>query len=337
MPRVDVVGPAETELLCEGCGYILSGLAATGNCPECGRPIAASRGGHRRPSAFEAAPSVGSLTRTAAAALFRPARFFRTLTARQGDARAAAWFARCHRALAAALLSVAFCGLVMIDRRFKGWLLDSLGSGPDAFRIDLYVVRLHWGDEPVIFGLLLLPVMVIAYVLIALITAAAARAAASIAAERGIRLHPGVVRRALRFHAVDLVPVAFLVAATVGGLFSLQVTPLAVIAYIVFAQVATWMAARGSARAHRTTTERAIARIGFVAVTLLMTVIVGWYFALFGGPYFDRLADTPADWRVFRYALMAAALLGAGYLLLAGWIAIRHTMYANDRGGVHAS
>jgi hypothetical protein len=337
--RIDMVVPAERELLCEGCGYILGGLPESGNCPECGRPIVQSRGDHRRLSRFEATPLVGALLRTALAALLRPGWFFRTLATRPADARAAAWFARCHRAFAAALLSVACCGLVMIDRRFPRWLNDTVGAaGPDAFRIDLYVVRLHWGDEPVVFGLLLLPVLAIIYVLIALGTAVAVRVIAWLGTERGVRLQPDVARRTLGFHSVHLAPAAFLVAATVGGPFALQVTPLAIIAYVVFAQLASWLAARGSVRPHRTATERAIARSGFVAVTLLMAVIVAWYFDRFDGPYFDRLADAPADWRMFRYTLAAGAVIGLSYLLLTGWIAIRNTMYANDRRVVlHAS
>jgi hypothetical protein len=352
MAEIAAVVPAASDILCEACGYILSGLPETGNCPECGRPIAQSRGGHRRLSAFEAAPTVGSLVRTAASVMFRPGRFFRSLTTRPGDARAAAWFARCHRAVAAALFSVALCGLGMIDSRFAGWLRAAWSSSPptpDDFRIDLYLFRFYWSDEPVIFGMMLAPAAVIIYGLIALTDRLAARLAAWIAAGRGIRLRPDVARRTLRFHAVHLVPVALLVAATVGGPLSLQLTPLALISYLVAAQVAARMTARGRARPPRTPQQPALGRIRFVTVALLMTVIVGWYFAMFDGPHFDRIAIEPADWRPLRYALAAEALLGLAYLLLSGWIAVRNTMYANDAppaprpgdgagpAGVHAS
>jgi hypothetical protein len=102
------------------------------------------------------------------------------------------------------------------------------------------------------------------------------------------------------------------------------------------------LAKRGGARqrspASDAATQHAIARIGVVAVALLMTVIVAWYFDRFDGPYFDRLADAPADWRTFRYALVAGAALGLSYLLLAGWTATKNMMCAHDRcGGLHAS
>ncbi len=47
--------PAESDLLCEFCGYILNGLQATqGNCPECGKPTADSvEPGHRVDSPIE--------------------------------------------------------------------------------------------------------------------------------------------------------------------------------------------------------------------------------------------------------------------------------------------
>ena len=39
--RREVV-PAPTDILCESCGYLLNGLPDTGNCPECGAPVAES-------------------------------------------------------------------------------------------------------------------------------------------------------------------------------------------------------------------------------------------------------------------------------------------------------
>src|SRR4051794_18196189 len=107
MTAVEPSAPAaETDLRCVGCGYLLRGLPASGNCPECGRPIERSLDRHRGPSAFEAAPSVRSFLRTTAAVLFRPTRFYRSLSARHEGTRRAAWFARCHRLLASVLIGL---------------------------------------------------------------------------------------------------------------------------------------------------------------------------------------------------------------------------------------
>jgi len=47
-------------VLCEACGYAVTGLTAAGNCPECGCPIADSLPANRRPTPMAAA---GILTR----------------------------------------------------------------------------------------------------------------------------------------------------------------------------------------------------------------------------------------------------------------------------------
>ena len=46
--------PAADDVLCEVCGYTLNGLPTTGNCPECGTPVARSTTeSPRRPPAWE--------------------------------------------------------------------------------------------------------------------------------------------------------------------------------------------------------------------------------------------------------------------------------------------
>src|SRR5688500_11386894 len=97
MPRSDVIVPAETSVLCEGCGYTLDGLPATGQCPECGLPIAASTGADGRvlPAWEDATPGRTTTSRflsTTAAVVFTPDRFYRTLATRRDD-RAALRFA----------------------------------------------------------------------------------------------------------------------------------------------------------------------------------------------------------------------------------------------------
>jgi hypothetical protein len=317
------IAPADGNLLCGGCGYIVTGLPQDGNCPECGRSIAKSLPGHRRPSAFETGPSIGSFLKTAFMALVIPARLFSSLTTRTGGTRAA-WFARCHRAVAASMLAVAVCGLIIIGNRFKSWLLRAWGSSPpryEDFVIDVFGFRTYWADEPVLFSLLLLPVSVAAYICILLVTRVAV--VISLAVLGGVGPQPIVLRRAMCLHSVHLVPVAFAFAATVGGPLSLQLIPMAVIFYVVIAQITVWIAGgRGLPR-----------RLGIVVglpVVILMTAVIGWYFSVFETDYFEPLAFQPSDWRLYLYALSGIALLCTAWLLLSGWIAIRNVMYAND-------
>ncbi len=59
-------------LLCEECGYALAGLPRTGNCPECGRPIAASLPAARIGSPWQNRPGVRTAIITNLTALGHP-------------------------------------------------------------------------------------------------------------------------------------------------------------------------------------------------------------------------------------------------------------------------
>src|SRR5438128_903575 len=106
MTRAATVVPAETDLLCEGCGYTLNGLPESGNCPECGKPIAQSIDAGRVPSPWEQARDTSSFLSTTSAVLLRPTSFFRTLATRI-DEKPARRFARIHWLIAALLLGIA--------------------------------------------------------------------------------------------------------------------------------------------------------------------------------------------------------------------------------------
>src|SRR5205809_126206 len=97
MARVAPVIPAETDLLCEGCGYTLNGLPQCGNCPECGKPISESIGGQRVPPDWERAHDWRQRNRalrtTSWQVIFQPTRFYRTLATRR-DIVPASCFAR---------------------------------------------------------------------------------------------------------------------------------------------------------------------------------------------------------------------------------------------------
>src|SRR5205809_1111709 len=108
MTRVAPMVPAETDLLCEGCGYTLNGLPEESNCPECGKPLAQSRRSVRRVPAWESGDGrdVRNFLATTAAVLFRPTQFYKTLATRR-DVRPARLFADIHWTITSLLFGAA--------------------------------------------------------------------------------------------------------------------------------------------------------------------------------------------------------------------------------------
>ena len=187
--------PAETDVLCEGCGYTLNGLPETGNCPECGRPIPESVGTHRRLSSFEATGSLRSFLDTTLDVLLRPTAFYSTLRARQDTVRSVT-FTNWHRLIASALFALAAFGHLL-------WILDTSLGGID---------RPLWLDLIALAGafLIILPLMIG-------VTALASWLSAIEAKYWGMRLPRPIVRRAMRFHAASYLPVGLLAVAIVWG------------------------------------------------------------------------------------------------------------------------
>lgn len=187
--------PAETDVLCEGCGYTLNGLPETGNCPECGRPIPESVGTHRRLSSFEATGSLRSFLDTTLDVLLRPTAFYSALRARQDTVRSVT-FTNWHRLIASALFALAAFGHLL-------WILDTSLGGID---------RPLWLDLIALAGafLIILPLMIG-------VTALASWLSAIEAKYWGMRLPRPIVRRAMRFHAASYLPVGLLAVAIVWG------------------------------------------------------------------------------------------------------------------------
>jgi hypothetical protein len=193
MPAAGSIVPAETDLLCEACGYTLNGLPRDGNCPECGTPISQSIGDHREPAAVERSPSLQTFVRTTAAVLLRPRVFYRTLATRF-DSATAARFSQVHRVIAATLFGLAAGGHVL-------W-----GGASAGLNIPLAAVML-----------LILSCAALAYALLQTVSALAAWLSAIEARYWGMRLPHAIVKRGLQFHAACYLPVSLVACAIIWG------------------------------------------------------------------------------------------------------------------------
>src|SRR6266478_8084352 len=102
--------PAESDLLCEGCGYMLNGLPAGALCPECAKPAAESAPNLRQSASWEQVSSAGDIVRgvisTTLAVLFAPTAFYRTLATRQTRKRSRQ-FAGVHWVIVSLLFGIA--------------------------------------------------------------------------------------------------------------------------------------------------------------------------------------------------------------------------------------
>src|SRR5689334_13721306 len=182
MTNVAAHVPADSDLLCEGCGYVLNGLPPGSRCPECGKPADESAPIHRKLPMWEEGAGGGSgLTRflqTTVAVLFRPTEFYRTLATRQprfGSQR----FAAIHWGVVSLLFATA------AYVHFKWYLMmGNLPPGLGVVDHPLPAVLVLWG----ITGLLLL-----------ITTRVAARLTSWEAAYRGLRLPTPVVLRGLDY------------------------------------------------------------------------------------------------------------------------------------------
>jgi len=198
MTHVATIVPAESDLLCEGCGYTLNGLPETGRCPECGKPIVESVGSDRVLPPWEDVPNRWSLWKTTVQVIFRPTQFYRTLATRR-DARPALLFAKREWAAASFLFGLA-AGI------HATWYSENYGT--------------RFFHAVPGFALLFL-LMIFSYVALWSTTEIAARLTHWEASYRGLRLPLSVVRRGLYYHAAHYLPVGLIAAITVLGYWGL--------------------------------------------------------------------------------------------------------------------
>jgi hypothetical protein len=197
--------PTETDILCENCGYMLNGLPADGNCPECGSPVEVSVAERfRRLPAWEdgedSRPGWRRFLITSTEVIFQPARFYRTHTSR-GQVVHAQTFANIHIIIASLFLGLA---------AWMHW---------DWYHREIirYQTLPNWLGAVLLVGL---PIgTYFASVSILLI---ATRLTAWEAAYRGYRLPHSVVLRALYYHTAHFLPVALLGFVTCAGYDYLQ-------------------------------------------------------------------------------------------------------------------
>lgn len=202
MPRIAPAVPAESDLLCETCGYTLAGLPADSNCPECGTLVSKSLPETRQPSRWERHRTVANFWRDTAAVLLSPSRFFRSLGTRDGFDSADGFLAR-HLVLTSILFTLA--AAVHANLVFYYGSTRVAGRGPGVVITPL-----------IIFGALI-GLAVATLCVLTIVTHIAAKLTTLEGTYRGYRLPYRPVLRVLCFHAAGYLPVALLGLATTAG------------------------------------------------------------------------------------------------------------------------
>jgi hypothetical protein len=200
MPRLAPLVPAESDILCERCGYTLNGLPESGNCPECGEAIAKSTvDAGRERCAWDLSRTRQAFINTSAATIFRPTKFFRTLAMR-GDVTTARDFARIY------------------------WLFSAILFGFAAALHAQWYWGFNTGQRLNIVLKFALPAVLIAltYVTLDLVTSLAAKLTNWEASYRGLRMPITSVLRGMYYHAAHYFPVALLAFITVFGFVELS-------------------------------------------------------------------------------------------------------------------
>ena len=193
--------PAETDILCEHCGYGLNGLPTDGRCPECGEPIADSTvEDGRAMSPWESGEGSASqrFIRTTRQVIFSPANFFRHLQTRPPRDLSPSFASRQHW-----LSSILFGLTGAIHAEIMGLFdFDFLNTS----------VVTHW-----LFVILSIPVLVVLVRLsLRVITSLASALTRVEGGYWGYRMPGPAVRRVMNFHTAQLLPVSLLALCTVA-------------------------------------------------------------------------------------------------------------------------
>ncbi len=186
-------------MLCEYCGYILTGLPEGSRCPECGKPTADSIApDSRRLPEWERHPSFRSWVRTRNAVWLHPSRFAREMTTRTDDTRSR-WFARISWAMASIWFSVAVWNhLTWLEHRpivapqLPNWMF--MGYALVGMFLPLWI-----------------------YLLLAMTHRMAVGLTVWEAGYRGLRLPRIAVARGMQYHAAHYEPVALAAMLLVVG------------------------------------------------------------------------------------------------------------------------
>lgn len=195
------VAPAESDLLCENCGYILNGLdaAKVGDavCPECGEPLADSvEPGRRKPAPIEERWTRETFWQTTFRAIAAKKRFYRSLITRT-DTPAVSRFGRIHRMTAGGIFALA-------ATFHAAWLAEQWGviwTWPNLAWLALAAV---------VFVTISLPMLGWLTKLAVFLTATESRF-------WGMRLPSSVVTRAMNLHAANYLPVAIVALVVTAG------------------------------------------------------------------------------------------------------------------------
>ncbi len=192
--------PAETDLLCEHCGYILNGLQREqGNCPECGQPtIDSIQPGHRVASPIEIEWSRKAFWATTSRILLQKRRFFRETTSR-GDHPNVVRFGR-------------------VQRLISGTAFGIAGAVHGAWVAETQLWVSHWTLVPLsILAVVTVVLAALAVLMLDLVTRLATWLTSKEGAFWGMRLPGHVVTRAMSFHAANYLPAAALALLVTGG------------------------------------------------------------------------------------------------------------------------
>jgi hypothetical protein len=207
--------PEENALLCEGCGYIVSGLPRHSRCPECSKPIIESLPHTRRKPLWERTWASGRFERfwrTTIEVIIHPRRFFRTCATRSLRDRSGR-FALVHNSFASLLF-----GFAAFVQSKDALLLIGLDDWANWER--LLGRRTETAVSYLLTGTLAFAAA--AFVILTGGTSLAARLTAWEAGYRGLRLPLRVVARGLHYHSAHYLPVALLAAITVGAFHLLR-------------------------------------------------------------------------------------------------------------------